>query len=640
MLNFTGLPLFKTLSLTLLGSVMFSGCQLVEVKQENVKSVIATKSDNILNQAHFSEETLSLLSLLDLSQTQCSRNIEHCVNKIKKENIISADERYAALSEIYLNHAIELAQSTSCLKQQSQCIEARAQALDLSLRYSYVYLFHTTDHMQKATFDYRMIHVRTFYNFALSQLVLLGQSQAVDKNLPNSFRLGDLSYQLRSDYYPELRLKKIEKLQSSYNVSVSGFNRVNRQDGLGAEFIATIETPPLTANQFILDPVAHYRQQQNPNIHEPQFLSISATIQPIEKNLTPTEILDPNTPLAIELYNPYRFKTAQIENQHYGLTANFSVPFAYWLAENKLGSSGYLTLLDRAEQLRMPHLYMLEPYQPNKKIIVMVHGLASSPETWVNLTNNILGDKTLRSQYQVWQVFYSTNMPIMESRFQIYTLLKQAFSRTYPQSPSAKNAVIIGHSMGGIISRLLVSDADISAQTIPLLNYEQYTRLQQNPVIADRFKMTANLPFTRAIFIAAPHRGSDLTDRWYVEIAKKLVKLPTTFFEQVDIQLNGTKGTAGIVHSGPDDLSPNSRFMSLTKEIMPKANMQYHSIIGNKTAYSDTAKMTDGIVPYQSSHLAGAVSEKVLKGGHSIHDKTETVLELRRILHQHLNVHQ
>ena len=152
------------------------------------------------------------------------------------------------------------------------------------------------------------------------------------------------------------------------------------------------------------------------------------------------------------------------------------MPFAYWLAENKLGSTGYLTLLDKTERLRMPHVYMLEPYQPNKKVIVHIHGLASSPETWVNLTNNILGDKVLRENFQVWQVFYSTNMPIVESRYQIHALLKQAFAQVQPNSRSASDAVLIGHSMGGVISRLLISEHDISEQVIPLLNYEQYTR--------------------------------------------------------------------------------------------------------------------------------------------------------------------
>ncbi len=44
----------------------------------------------------------------------------------------------------------------------------------------------------------------------------------------------------------------------------------------------------------------------------------------------------------------------------------------------------------------MPHLYMLEPYNPNKKVIGFIHGLASSPEAWVSLTNDIMGDQELR----------------------------------------------------------------------------------------------------------------------------------------------------------------------------------------------------------------------------------------------------
>ncbi|MFW1920331.1 esterase/lipase family protein, partial [Acinetobacter baumannii] len=88
------------------------------------------------------------------------------------------------------------------------------------------------------------------------------------------------------------------------------------------------------------------------------------------------------------------------------------------------------------------------------------HGLASSPEAWVSLTNDIMGDAELRQNYQLWQVFYSTNMPIFESRFQIYSLLNQAFQKVAKASYAAHDAVLVGHSMGGVISRLLVSDAD------------------------------------------------------------------------------------------------------------------------------------------------------------------------------------
>ena len=47
-------------------------------------------------------------------------------------------------------------------------------------------------------------------------------------------------------------------------------------------------------------------------------------------------------------------------------------------------------------------------------------------------------------------------MPIVESRYQIHALLKQAFAQVQPNSRSASDAVLIGHSMGGVISRLLI----------------------------------------------------------------------------------------------------------------------------------------------------------------------------------------
>ncbi len=103
----------------------------------------------------------------------------------------------------------------------------------------------------------------------------------------------------------------------------------------------------------------------------------------------------------------------------------------------------------------MPHLYMLEPYNPNKKVVVLVHGLASSPEAWIRLTNDVMGDPVLREHYQVWQVFYSTNMPILESRFQIYAIIQQSFNLVDSKAPAKKDAVLVGHSMGGIIARLL-----------------------------------------------------------------------------------------------------------------------------------------------------------------------------------------
>lgn len=95
----------------------------------------------------------------------------------------------------------------------------------------------------------------------------------------------------------------------------------------------------------------------------------------------------------IRVYDPYRTDNINVAGKQYPLAANFSAPYGLWLAENNLGVAAYLSLIDRDQHLTMPHLYMLEPYNPNKKLLCwsMVwqvaprHGLRSPTMSWVIL---------------------------------------------------------------------------------------------------------------------------------------------------------------------------------------------------------------------------------------------------------------
>lgn len=42
----------------------------------------------------------------------------------------------------------------------------------------------------------------------------------------------------------------------------------------------------------------------------------------------------------------------------------------------------------------------------------MLHVLASSLVAWINVANEVMGDAALRRGYQVWQVYYPTNVTI------------------------------------------------------------------------------------------------------------------------------------------------------------------------------------------------------------------------------------
>jgi hypothetical protein len=59
----------------------------------------------------------------------------------------------------------------------------------------------------------------------------------------------------------------------------------------------------------------------------------------------------------------------------------------------------------------------------------------------------------------------------------------------------------------------------------------------------------------------------------------------------------------------------------------------YHSIIGDR-GKGNSPKSSDGVVPYWSSHLDGAVSEKIVPWGHGCVEKTETCQEIARILRE------
>ena len=653
------LPLFSVM--------LISGCQVVSLKQQAVNVTLANERNSILTQSKLSEASLNVLSMSGKEAKVCMQTPSDCIADLHKIPQILDEQLLSAASELYLSKAMSLADSSQCKvsrltkhrKEEEQkiiqinydkCLDQELESLDKSIRYSYAYLFKTQRQPQARIFDNRQVQIRDFYNQALTELVNVNRLRNPTNNFTPIIKIGESTYTIDIQSYQRLQNMQLEKFMSSYNMNFSGLRAINRRDGFGSDFVAVFPASESTShdNKYILNPLSYqYPKEGNPNIHKARYLAATIIAQPKKSNASVDDVL--NSPdFEIKVYDPYRIDKVNIAGQSYSLAANFSAPYGLWLAENNLGAAAYLTLIDRDQRLTMPHLYMLEPYNPNKRIIVLVHGLASSPEAWIGVTNDIMGDPILREHYQVWQVFYSTNMPILESRFQIYALLKQAFGGINSNDAAAKDAVLVGHSMGGIISRLLVSDADISKSALSMMSNRQQVRLRKHPVIAERLKMKPIENFDRAIFLAAPHIGTDYADRWFTLAARKIIRLPATFLTSLADTLTSDDAdlkdfvktiTNGVIQNGPSDLSKKSKFMELTATIQPKKDLVFHSIIGNMTKSDDPNIITDGIVPYKSAHLEHAVSEKILHGGHSIQETPEAVLELRRILRQHLVDH-
>ena len=654
----------STLMMTTLVSLL-SGCQVVSVKNQSLNVTITNERESILTRDKLSEASLNVLSMTGREAKICSEQPEECVSELKQIPQIQDEQLLSTASELYLAKALSLEKSSACkvsilakthseekqaLQKQNyqSCLDQQLGMLDKSIRYSYAYMFNTKRGPQDRIFDNRQVQLRDFYNQAIAKLVNSYGLRHGPSEVGNQIKVGQSIYRINYDNYPLLKNRQVEQLMSTYNMNFSGLRSITRRDGFGSEFLIVLppehnDTSPEKA-KYIVDPLHYqYTNGRNPNIHNARYLAATITAQPRSASSI-DEILN-NPEFEISAYDPYKFESAKIAGKSYPLAANFSAPYGLWLAQNNLGKAAYLSLIDRDARLTMPHLYMLEPYNPNKKVVVLVHGLASSPEAWVRLTNDVMGDPVLREHYQVWQVFYSTNMPILESRFQIYAIIQQSFNLVDSKAPAKKDAVLVGHSMGGIIARLLVSDADLTPAAMKLLPNRRVQQFKNDPLFKSRLDIQPIPNFSRAIFLAAPHRGTEFADRWFTLAARKVIRLPGAFLGALtdviqssdpDLQAFIKDVDNGLIQNGPSDLSKNSNFTRLTKNVVPYKGMKFHSIMGNATKSDDLNIITDDVVPYTSAHLDGALSEKIIKGGHSIQETPEAVLELRRILRLHL----
>jgi hypothetical protein len=145
----------------------------------------------------------------------------------------------------------------------------------------------------------------------------------------------------------------------------------------------------------------------------------------------------------------------------------------------------------------------------------------------------------------------------------------------------------------------------------------------------------------RVIFISAPLRGSDMAINPLGRIGSSLVKSPKKLllagrdaiklatFRPDDLRLSR-------IPNSVDTLAPNNRFVRAINEIPMRPEVPYHVISGDRGqgGNKDKAKpvMSDGVVPYWSSHLAGAQSELVVASNHSAHQNPAAIQEVRRIL--------
>ncbi len=345
----------------------------------------------------------------------------------------------------------------------------------------------------------------------------------------------------------------------------------------------------------------------------------------------------------VEFNDPLATERVALVGRDFPLAADFTVPIAVMLAANDPKKMELSRLLQPGKYAETARIARLQPYDPNKTVVLVVHGLMDSPATWTPMLNAMRGDEHIRKNYQFWFYSYPSGYPYPYSA----SILRHELDAVQKKFPLRKKMVVIGHSMGGCISRLLITDTSDGKLWLALVKKppaEVPLSEEGRKIFTDALIYRNRPEVGRVIFVAAPLKGSDLASRWMGRLGSMLVRAPVTLlqaggeamkviaFQGDDLRLKG-------IPNSVDTLAPNNRFVKAIQNVPLTPGVPYHVICGDRGKGGNHDKtppvQSDGVVPYWSSHLEGAESELVVPSGHSAHQNPQAIAEVKRILKLH-----
>ncbi len=345
----------------------------------------------------------------------------------------------------------------------------------------------------------------------------------------------------------------------------------------------------------------------------------------------------------LELYNPLAVQSVQVGIRSVPLETDLTTPLAYFLSKSDLDGVEYTGFL-RPDGIRhRTGIYLFEPYQPGKIPVVMVHGLFSSPLTWTTMFNDLRADPVLREHFQFWFYLYPTGNPYIATAADLRQSLDRLRHDVDPQrrDSALDQMVFVGHSMGGLVSKLLTQDS--GNDFWGLVSREPFVDLKAQPETREELQRIFYFeqePFIRrVVFLATPHHGSSLSPSPPAQLLSRLVQLPKRLLAATrDAREENPglmRGDTDQLPTSIDLLSPGSPALELLAHRPAPSGVRYHSIIGVLTGHGKDS--SDGVVPYTSAHVDGAASEVLVPAFHTdVQHHPRSVQEVRRILYEHL----
>jgi pimeloyl-ACP methyl ester carboxylesterase len=286
-------------------------------------------------------------------------------------------------------------------------------------------------------------------------------------------------------------------------------------------------------------------------------------------------------------------------------------------------------------------LSLVTPYARGKIPVIFIHGLWLNPASWHRMIATLEGEHAIREKYQFWTFGYSTGDPIPYSAYLLRRNLDEVRSKLDPNRSDAAldQMVIVGHSMGGLLSKMIAADAgDRLWRVISDRPFGELTGEKKDLELFHNGLFFAARPEVRkVIYIATPHRGSHFDQGAIQHLGTRLVRVADPLREAHHRLVSRNEAAFFRAHfrktipTSIDELQWGSPILTGLYDLHTAPVVKVHSIIAVRPG-SPPDHPTDGLVEYTSAHLAGVASEKVVATGHLCQDHSEVIGEVRRIL--------
>lgn len=353
----------------------------------------------------------------------------------------------------------------------------------------------------------------------------------------------------------------------------------------------------------------------------------------------------------LEFYDPLQANQVRLTSHWVPLETDLTTPLAFFLDSPEFRSRNRVTegLINPNKTQNQRGLFMLEPYDPNRIPVVMIHGLWSSPLTWMDMFNDLRSYPEIRSRYQFWFYLYPSGQPFWLSATQLrrdLAEMRQAIDRNH-RDVSLDKMVLVGHSMGGLVSRMQTID---SGDDFWQIVSDQPPEKLKGPEDA-RDRLVSNLYFRpnqsikRVVTIGTPHRGSNFANDYTRWLASRVISLPQIALATGQSLARENPGffrdTKLLTASNAiDSLAPDSPIFPVMMRAKKAEGVKYHNIIGvveKRGIFGKSTKKGDGIVELASAKMEDVESEVIINAEHTtIHTTDKAILEVRRILLEHL----